>query len=316
MSSVKYEAAAAIAAYAPEVYMSKLYATAAAVANGRLVDPQEAIDLVCTQTENHPRLPFEAWLSQPDSADKIGARVALQENFLAYTGLARRTISPLLRATSVVPLHRMHMGSGSIAFNIRSADGDDAILKVSRKVLEYPRRIPLTAADRAEFAENCIRRLPAVPAANFEEILAASYSGAVVTSRIPGGQIERLGKPELTGVTDDHLRKAVVDIRVLSEAGVLLDGNGTNTVHDLNRGFGFFDPLGSESSTQYCLKVNMGDFARSIMLQGPYSAYAPRRARSEQSLSLRCNIYERLGEVAVGIDPKIRMIIEESRRKP
>lgn len=318
MTVLTYEAAAMLAAYSAEITNLELYDMAGKLAMGAVTDATAALEDAYAATERHPRLSLEAWLDRPDAGEQIAHRVALQENFTAYRGIARRAFSPILSPLTVMPFHRPHLGSQAIAFEIENTAGRPAILKAPHGYHmdegKWRRPEPL---DRARFTESVIRNLPSVPTVNFEQILAASYAGRVITSAIPGRPLYKLVESDLKQITDAHLLAAIGDLTRLAQAGVLHDGNGGNTKFDPNPGFGFFDPLSvnrsSEGAIRYRLIMNIQDFVRNLTgVKGVMS----KRARTPAAGVLRRELFDRIKVLVPQLPEEARSIVEELDYNP
>jgi hypothetical protein len=307
-----YEAAAILASYAAETYDHQFYSQAAKLALGIGPNAASAVTNALAETQHHPRLTLEDWLSRPDTNNQIAHRVALQEAFVAYRGIARRAASPLMRTLTVAPLHRPHSGFHSRAFEIQATDNKKALLKIPRRAWESPKLRPLQPDELAYFTEQRIRLLPRIPGINFEQIIAASYTGTVVTSYIPGRQVYKLGAEALAQITDAHLLSAVNDLTIMARTEIRQDGNGGNTHFDTARGFGFFDPLTVGEGVGWCLVSNLQDFSRNL---GSIDHDAPKRSKTPDCRTLRYDLFQRLKALAPYAPPEAAPIIAELEYK-
>lgn len=304
----KFEATAILAGYAAETCDSTIYETAADLASGTRTDTDRALEEAIEATRQHPRLTLEQWITQPGAAAHIEHRVALQETFATYSRLARRAASPILGILTVAPLHRRHIGSQAVAYEIDDSNGQPALLKVPRKApLGQPKSEALTPGGRVSFAEQRLRSLPGLPGVNFEQLHALSYTGAVVTSRIPGKPLCKLNSVELTQVTDDHLRKAISDISALAMQGVHHDCNGSNTHFSAEHGFGFFDPLAAGMSYQWSLSSGIKGFAKNL---GEIDHYSKKHLQTPHVRQQRIELFERLRLAAPEISGAAALILD------
>ena len=301
MAISAHEAAAQLAAYAFEQSAYDLYGLAGDVAIGQEVTPEIAIAAALRHTEQR-HTPFEAWRAEPDTPVKVEARVILQEQFAAYERKARLITFPGARWIGYSSLRKLSGGSQAHGYRFE-VDGEQSVLKQPRGEFNGSwRRRPLTAQDRASFAEQRLRGLPEIPGMrSLEQMKAISYAGSVVTNYLAGKQLWQLGQLELTSITDDNLSQAVRDIVTLSQAGVLLDGNGANTLFKAGEGFKFYDPLNSHSAPRYALYCNLKDFGKKLKEYDEDGL--PWWSRTPECEQLRADLFDRLTVAAPQADP-------------
>jgi hypothetical protein len=295
MSVDRYEAAAMLALYAAQGSY-QFYDQAAQLALNTEADPASFIDAALTQTQHHPRLTFEAWINHPTTPQAVEHRIALQEAFAPYEGIARRVSSPILRALTISPIYMTHKGSGARAVELPSKTAS-SVLKVPHLNWGGEGR-SLRPGERARFTEMRIQTLPNLPGTNFEKIKAASYMGAVVTSHIPGDPIYRLGPEMLEQVTDEHLWAAARDLDTTARARIRQDGNSDNTHFDISQGFGFFDPLSAGETVRWCRAYNMQSFGMNLLA---IEDDAPKDARTPDCKALRTDLFRRFQPIAADV---------------
>lgn len=306
-----YEATAQLAAYAFEYYSSEIATLAGELALGQQTEPAAALDSAHELSETR-RVTFADWLSNPTTANKIESRVVLQEQGEAHIGqtwpLRTKLASPL-GLLSVGPFRR---GSQAVAMNLSDRSGNKLMAKTPLGEPQERGRAPVTIADRVNFVESRIRKLPALTSEiNSEQARGISYGGLVISTRVPGKQLYKLGQRDLQKITDDHLIKAVTDLTTMSHAGIRQDGNGANTHFDPQHGFGFFDPLEGDASLRWALWSNMQDLGRGLAI-----ADGPRSTCTPGCIALRHELFDRLKALAPLVPDETRPFIDELVYKP